>query len=111
MENGRRGTDKKHDGETNSRIYEQEISFVNIVLDWPNLGTGDSRFQFILRSSTVIDYPVLVTRLVLHTEAQLSNTINCVITFDVHEPVHRDMVMNVTNKMQLYRLIYYCWLI
>jgi hypothetical protein len=32
MENGRRGTDKKHDEETNSRIYEQEIGFVNIVL-------------------------------------------------------------------------------
>jgi hypothetical protein len=26
---------------------------------------------------------------------------------DVHEYVHRDMVMKVTNKMQLYRLIYY----
>jgi len=25
----------------------------------------------------------------------------------VHEPVHRNMVMKVTNKMQLYRLIYY----
>ena len=26
---------------------------------------------------------------------------------DVHESVHRDMIMKVTNKMQLYRLIYY----
>jgi hypothetical protein len=25
---------------------------------------------------------------------------------DVHESVHRDMVMKVTNNMQLYRLIY-----
>ena len=26
---------------------------------------------------------------------------------DVHESAHRDMIMKVTNKMQLYRLIYY----
>jgi len=26
---------------------------------------------------------------------------------DVHEPVHPDTIMKVTNKMQLYRLIYY----
>jgi hypothetical protein len=26
---------------------------------------------------------------------------------NVHEPVHRDTIMKVTNKMQLYRLIYY----
>ena len=26
---------------------------------------------------------------------------------DVHESVHRDMIMKVANKMQLYRLIYY----
>jgi len=25
---------------------------------------------------------------------------------DVHESVHRDTIMKVTNKMQLYRLIY-----
>jgi hypothetical protein len=31
MENGRRGTDKKHDEETNSCIYEQEVNFVNIT--------------------------------------------------------------------------------
>jgi hypothetical protein len=29
MENGRRGTDKKHDEETNGCIYEKEVSFVN----------------------------------------------------------------------------------
>jgi hypothetical protein len=27
--------------------------------------------------------------------------------FDVHESVHRHTIMKVTNKMQLYRLIYY----
>jgi hypothetical protein len=27
--------------------------------------------------------------------------------FDVHESVHRDIIMNTTNEMQLYRLIYY----
>jgi len=27
--------------------------------------------------------------------------------FDVHESMHRDTTMKVTNKMQLYRLIYY----
>jgi hypothetical protein len=26
---------------------------------------------------------------------------------DIHESVHRDTVMKITNKMQLYRLIYY----
>jgi len=26
---------------------------------------------------------------------------------DVHEFVHRDTIMKVTNKMQLYKLIYY----
>jgi len=28
---------------------------------------------------------------------------------DVHESVHRDTIMKVTNNMQLYRLIYYSW--
>jgi len=27
---------------------------------------------------------------------------------DVHESAHRDTIMKVTNKMQLYRLIYFC---
>jgi hypothetical protein len=27
--------------------------------------------------------------------------------FDVHESVHSDTIMKVTNKMQLYRLIYF----
>jgi len=27
--------------------------------------------------------------------------------FDVHESVHRYMIMKLTNNMQLYRLIYY----
>jgi len=26
---------------------------------------------------------------------------------DLHEYVHRDIIMNTTNEMQLYRLIYY----
>jgi len=26
---------------------------------------------------------------------------------EVHESVHHDMIMKVTNKMQLYRLIYH----
>ena len=29
------------------------------------------------------------------------------ILFDVHESVHRDTIVKVTNKIQLYRLIYY----
>jgi hypothetical protein len=29
------------------------------------------------------------------------------IKFDVHESVHRDTIMKVTNNMQLYRSIYY----
>jgi hypothetical protein len=28
-------------------------------------------------------------------------------TFDVHESVHHDIIMEATNKMQLYRLINY----
>ena len=31
---------------------------------------------------------------------------NC-YKIDVREPVHRDMIVKITNKMQLYRLIYY----
>jgi hypothetical protein len=27
--------------------------------------------------------------------------------FDIHVSVHRDTIMKVTNKMQLYRLIYF----
>jgi hypothetical protein len=30
-----------------------------------------------------------------------------VFNFDVHESVHRDTIMKVTNKMQLYMLIYF----
>jgi len=26
---------------------------------------------------------------------------------DIHESIHRDIIMKATNKMQLYRLIYY----
>jgi hypothetical protein len=29
------------------------------------------------------------------------------LSVDVHESVHRDTIMKVTNKMQLYRLIYF----
>ena len=29
------------------------------------------------------------------------------VRFDVHESVHRDIIVKITNKMQLYRLIYY----
>jgi len=32
-----------------------------------------------------------------------------IISFDVHESVHRDTIMKVTNKMQICRLIYYSW--
>jgi hypothetical protein len=32
---------------------------------------------------------------------------NMFVVFDVHESVHRDTTMKITNKMQLYRLIYY----
>ena len=32
-----------------------------------------------------------------------------VYTSDVHESVHRDMIIKVTDKMQLYRLIHYSW--
>jgi hypothetical protein len=30
-----------------------------------------------------------------------------VYAYDVHESVRRDIIMNTTNEMQLYRLIYY----
>jgi len=32
---------------------------------------------------------------------------NNIVRHDVHESVHRDTIVKVTNKMQLYRLIYY----
>jgi len=28
-------------------------------------------------------------------------------TFYIHQSVHRDMIVKITNKMQLYKLIYY----
>jgi hypothetical protein len=31
------------------------------------------------------------------------------IKTDIHESMHCDMIMKVTSKMQLYRLIYYSW--
>jgi len=31
----------------------------------------------------------------------------CATKLDVHESVHRDTTMKITNKMQIYRLIYY----
>jgi len=34
---------------------------------------------------------------------ELYYSTNC----DVHESVHRDIIVKITNKMQLYRLIYY----
>jgi hypothetical protein len=36
-------------------------------------------------------------------------TLVMVYVLDVHESVHHDTIMKVTNKMQLYRLIYYSW--
>jgi len=32
---------------------------------------------------------------------------NRILKLDFHESVHRDRIIKVTNKMQLYRLIYY----
>jgi len=29
------------------------------------------------------------------------------LTLDIHGSVHRDVIMNTTNEMQLYRLIYF----
>jgi hypothetical protein len=42
-----------------------------------------------------------------YTSVTTSEHSNYYLVFDVHESVHRDAVMKVTNKMQLYRLIYY----
>ena len=40
-------------------------------------------------------------------EKSLEKAVNERKTHDVHESVHRETIMKVTNKMQLYRLIYY----
>ena len=40
-------------------------------------------------------------------DIQFSTSRQMTQLFDVHESVHRDTIMKVTNKMQLYRLIYY----
>jgi hypothetical protein len=32
---------------------------------------------------------------------------DCRSTLDVHESVHREIIMKAINKMQIYRLIYY----
>jgi len=43
----------------------------------------------------------------LYLKAQNLNPQNMPYVFDAHESVRRDIIMKVTNKMQLYRLIYY----
>ena len=40
-------------------------------------------------------------------EKSLEKAVNERKTHDVHESVHRETIMKVTNKMQLYKLIYY----
>jgi hypothetical protein len=39
----------------------------------------------------------------------LEKAVNERKTHDVHESVHRETIMKVTNKMQLYTLIYYSY--
>jgi hypothetical protein len=41
-------------------------------------------------------------------KTRLGNNLSSMrLSVDVHEFVHRDTIMKVTNKVQLYRLIYY----
>jgi hypothetical protein len=52
----------------------------------------------------------LQLRIYLLTKAVKCNiylTLHHAMKFDVHESVDRDTIMKATNKMQLYRLIYY----
>jgi len=37
----------------------------------------------------------------------IQQTATILVEPDVHESVHRDAIMKVTNEMQLYRLIFY----
>jgi len=46
-------------------------------------------------------------KLILHFHLNVQKCNATVMKADVHESVHRDAIMKVTNKMQLYRLIYY----
>jgi len=60
--------------------------------------------------STSVDYLmvllVLLCYAVLHCNVPLSKT-GGVYIIDIRESMHCDTIMKVTNKMQLYRLIYY----
>jgi hypothetical protein len=45
--------------------------------------------------------------LVKQDASDFSSTNTYYAEFDVHESVHRDISMNSTNEVQIYRLIYY----
>jgi hypothetical protein len=50
----------------------------------------------------------LRTRHAVVTGTHIPNFYEFKLILDVHELVHRDTTMKIMNKMQLYRLIYYC---
>jgi len=59
--------------------------------------------------------PVILNYVLYYLVSELQNIITkiyCVLAFlckqrDVHDSMRRDIIMNTTNNMQLYRLIYY----
>jgi len=54
---------------------------------------------------SIISYTFLINRFEKSLHLKRRKELNC--SPDVHESVHRDTTMKITNKMQLYRLIYY----
>jgi len=50
-----------------------------------------------------LDVPLFIINNIFCSKQMKRN----LIVFDVHEYVHCDIIMKATNKMQLYRLIYY----
>jgi len=51
------------------------------------------------------DFCLHICRILKRKFVSVISTVSCFL--DLHESVHRDIIMKVTNKMQLYRIIYY----
>jgi len=76
------------------------------------------RFKVITRPSLLSKWTVLIfrasspivgtcLRIELQSMASYSVEFKNMQSFDVHESVHHDIITKATNKVQLYRLIYY----
>ena len=71
--------------------------FIRLLTFWRNLQPS---YQ-----STFFDIPGNCSLHCQPSEPQMSARQHCAL--DLHQSVHRDIIMEITNKIQLYRLIYH----